>query len=111
MQVPFVGFQPIRTSEHMAAAGKIMLTVTRNEGTHEGTSPRAKSLLVNVLLLLVKILSLTYNSQQSDLRGQVPETNTQRDLSPLLVPCVCQTQCYNCCVATCTVELASIKEG
>lgn len=22
MQVPFVGFQPIRTSEHMAAAGK-----------------------------------------------------------------------------------------
>ena len=23
MQVPFVGFQPIRTSEHMAAAGKI----------------------------------------------------------------------------------------
>ena len=24
MQVPFVGFQPIRTSEHMAAAGKVM---------------------------------------------------------------------------------------
>ena len=22
MQIPFVGFQPIRTSEHMAAAGK-----------------------------------------------------------------------------------------
>lgn len=24
MQIPFVGFQPIRTSEHMAAAGKKM---------------------------------------------------------------------------------------
>ena len=22
MQIPFVGFQPVRTSEHMAAAGK-----------------------------------------------------------------------------------------
>lgn len=25
MQIPFVGFQPIRTSEHMAAAGKIYI--------------------------------------------------------------------------------------
>ena len=24
MQVPFVGFQPIRTSEHMAAAGRVL---------------------------------------------------------------------------------------
>lgn len=27
MQIPFVGFQPIRTSEHMAASGKIMLII------------------------------------------------------------------------------------
>lgn len=27
MQIPFVGFQPIRTSEHMAAAGKTGLSV------------------------------------------------------------------------------------
>lgn len=25
MQIPFVGFQPIRTSEHMAAAGETLL--------------------------------------------------------------------------------------
>ena len=30
MQVPFVGFQPVRTSEHMAAAGEyILLTLLR----------------------------------------------------------------------------------
>lgn len=28
MQVPFVGFQPIRTSEHMAAAGLLLLIST-----------------------------------------------------------------------------------
>lgn len=27
MQVPFVGFQPIRTSEHMASAGNLLLTL------------------------------------------------------------------------------------
>lgn len=31
MQVPFVGFQPIRTSEHMAAAGRLKI-VRRGEG-------------------------------------------------------------------------------
>ena len=27
MQVPFVGFQPLRTSEHMAAAGKVLMII------------------------------------------------------------------------------------
>ena len=29
MQVPFVGFQPVRTSEHMAALGKLWWIVVR----------------------------------------------------------------------------------
>ena len=37
-QVPFVGFQPIRTSEHMAAAGKkIALISTVKTDTHVHT--------------------------------------------------------------------------
>lgn len=31
MQIPFVGFQPIRTSEHMAAAGVYMCVFEREE--------------------------------------------------------------------------------
>ena len=29
MQIPFVGFQPIRTSEHMAAAGNVIIIIIK----------------------------------------------------------------------------------
>ena len=34
MQIPFVGFLPIRTSEHMAALGKFSNTISKCSANH-----------------------------------------------------------------------------